>query len=151
MHILKRRDWFPIVATDLFSGLLCAVIVFDAVSPKAEYSSRYPAAMTLTYSRIKGLACGPPYSVVLSFEDADGHPQSSFDATSNVASKADQCVETLYFRDLPGDGSLTNPRVLIVEYPAPTAGPTNVYVETPSGVRLSFSCLKATSYCEVRK
>jgi hypothetical protein len=30
----RKRDWFPIVATDLFCGALCAVIILDAVTPK---------------------------------------------------------------------------------------------------------------------
>jgi hypothetical protein len=51
------RDWFSIVATDVFCGLLCAVIVFDATSRKLPYFSAQPAAVNISYDTDRTADC----------------------------------------------------------------------------------------------
>jgi hypothetical protein len=51
--VLRRRkpDWFAVVATDLFCGVLAAVIILDAVAPKEESGAGSEILLTLTYKQ----------------------------------------------------------------------------------------------------
>jgi hypothetical protein len=49
MRRLRKSDWFSIVATDLFCGALCAVIILDAVSKKAPTLNDGPGRVSLSF------------------------------------------------------------------------------------------------------
>jgi len=49
MRKRRKADWFSIVATDLFCGALCAVIILDAVSQKAPSLIDGPGPLTLSF------------------------------------------------------------------------------------------------------
>lgn len=70
-----KRDWFPVVATDLFCGVLAAVIILDAVAPKEVSTAGTAVLLTLTYESAPPQNGEPPNtcrkeSVVFRFRDA---------------------------------------------------------------------------------
>lgn len=49
MKIVRRADWFSVVATDLFCGALGALIIFDAATPKNPKATEGPGFVVMSY------------------------------------------------------------------------------------------------------
>lgn len=49
MRSARKSDWFSVVATDLFCGALCAVIILDATSPRQIAMTYGPGAVTMWF------------------------------------------------------------------------------------------------------
>ena len=49
MRRRRKSDWFSIVATDLFCGALCAVIILDAVSKRAPSMIEGPGGVVVSF------------------------------------------------------------------------------------------------------
>jgi hypothetical protein len=57
MRGVRKGDWFSVVATDLFCGALCAVIILDAVSPRGTVLTEGPQQFRMSFTRPAGSRC----------------------------------------------------------------------------------------------
>jgi hypothetical protein len=123
MLMKRRRDWFPIVATDLFCGVLCAVIILDAVSPKEIGSPGRTLLIDIAFPDKANL--GQAYAnrcaddlgrVVFSFLD-NGNPISTIAGgdTQGVMT-GDTCHLQAFFPSVHYEKALDNPSITIAEY-----------------------------------
>lgn len=119
----RRRDWFPIVATDLFCGVLCAVIILDAVSPKEIGSPGRTLLIDIAFPDKSDL--GPAYAnrcagdlgrVVFSFLD-NGNPTSTIaGGDTQGAMMGDKCHLQAFFPSVHYEKGLDSPRITVAEY-----------------------------------
>lgn len=142
----SRRDWFPIVATDLFCGVLGAVIILDAVAPKEIGAAGEVALVEVSYQKQQKDDCTSS-GVIFTFEDNTGHMFNSLDDGNSIGMQVgDKCVMQALFPDVVIDGPLQHPAVLVTEYATVTA--PQVEIRGPGFPTLQ--CFPASPECPVR-
>lgn len=98
MRRRRKSDWFAIVATDLFCGALCAVIILDAVSRKAPSLIDGPGRLSLSYQVPAGKPCSS-FLVLALIDTAAGEYLVS---TIRAANNGGHCVTVEDVPDLTG-------------------------------------------------
>ena len=97
MRRRRKSDWFAIVATDLFCGALCAVIILDAVSKRAPSAIDGPGRLTLSHDR-PDAGCSSVL-IVARLDSASGYHLL---ATTGSVAVGGQCVADYDLPDLTG-------------------------------------------------
>lgn len=145
MLIRRRRDWFPIVASDLFCGALAAVIIMDAVSPKEPAIAEETAMFELTYPR--GTSdCSDPHQLALSFLDGSNKRFNTLSRANAVNGAVDHnCVLQVLIEGVSAEGEIQEPKVLILEGPQ-GADLKSVRVRTP---RSPITCEELSTTCPI--
>jgi hypothetical protein len=70
--VRRRRIWFSIVATDMFSGAFAAIVLVDAVTPKQILRPILNEPVELSYEKSNKYACPADGSaIVFSFRDGN--------------------------------------------------------------------------------
>ena len=145
MRIRRRRDWFSIVATDLFCGLLAAVIIFDAVSPKETFSGSLPLFLTVRYDKPAAHSCDSTSSVVIAFTVA-GQRFSTLDGLPAIAStNGSTCVLRYLFHTSVLSPRIEAPKVLISEM---NGTPRSVSLNVLGSNQFKFVCTPEPSLCQ---
>jgi hypothetical protein len=149
----RRRDWFPIVATDLFCGVLAAVIIFDAVSPREVSSAGKIAYMEITFPDKAGVGvdyadrCRDIGRVVFSFKN-DSKPVNTLIGGRTDGNQAnDVCRLQALFTEIHFDRELENPSVIVAEYPG-DLGRLEVTVAVPG--QDTIVCRQNSPKCPLR-
>lgn len=93
----RKRDWFPIVATDLFCGTLAAVILLDAVSPKITGSVGEIAFIELVSKAANGDDCTDIGRIIFFFIDAGDRLNTKDHGNSLGAKVGEDCVVQAFF------------------------------------------------------
>jgi hypothetical protein len=109
----KRRDWFSIVATDLFCGALAAVIILDAVSPKEVLASQVPILITVRYEKQRADQCGQIAAVTMGFELANRRFTSLDDLAAIPSDTGNACVLRYLFHTTQRLTQVTNPQIIV--------------------------------------
>ncbi|NEH61403.1 hypothetical protein [Rhizobium ruizarguesonis] len=145
MLIRRRRDWFPIVASDLFCGALAAVIIMDAVAPKEPAIAEETAMFELAYARGAD-DCDDPHQVALSFVDGSNKAFNTLSGANAVNGAVDdKCVLQVLIEGVSAEGDLQELQVLILESPQ-GAAVKSVLVRTP---RLPITCEESSTICPI--
>jgi hypothetical protein len=110
----NRRDWFPIVATDMFCSLLAAVIILDAVSPKEIADAGRTIYVRLEYKKDQTKLCDRG-RIVLSFFDDGGSPYSTLDEGQAIDG-GEICIVEAWFPDAQLEHGPTDAVLLVAEY-----------------------------------
>lgn len=116
----QRRDWFPIVATDLFCGVLAAVIILDAVAPKEQSSAGSEVLLTLTYKNAprqnsEGANNCHAEGVVFHFRDAsDDHSTLLPGTTASLVN--DTCRVEAFLPDVNTDEPFSDTVLVVAQY-----------------------------------
>jgi hypothetical protein len=116
----RKRDWFPVVATDLFCGVLAAVIILDAVAPKEASSQGGEALLTITYKRgdppFRGSVneCSPG-SVVFRFRD-ETKSHSTLDTSAQGSAIDETCRVDAFFSDVNFVDGIKEPLIVVAEF-----------------------------------
>lgn len=114
--MLKRNksDWFAVVATDLFCGVLAAVIILDAVAPKEVSSSSSEVMLIMTYASSAN-ACGKN-DVVFQFRDASSAHNTLENDLTTAALIDGKCRLEAFFPEVNLTEGVKDPLVLVAEY-----------------------------------
>jgi len=142
----RRRDWFPIVATDLFCNVLAAVIILDAVSSKEIGVAGAPVFMQVLYPKSRSDVC-ENMGVVFAFDDSSGAMLNTIDGGNAAGEEVDgNCVIQVLFPDVVFQGTLNNPRALVTEFAG--QGLPKVFVSGPGFG--DIQCEAGSTLCPVR-
>lgn len=144
--MLKRRrsDWFSIVATDLFCGVLAAVIILDAVSPKEIVGVNEPTALVLQFNRSPQWRCAQDTAMFVSIR-SNGQWKSSLDSPSpSVTETAAACMYRFLIEADGASVNLREARVLIGQLPALS---TRVKLRLIGAGSVEFVCDGDTGRC----
>jgi len=115
MLVRRRYDWFPVVATDMFCGLLGAVIILDAVSPRSEASPGKSETVLITYAHGVGVRCDSD-SVVFALDDEDNVTHSTIGNHDAAASmEGGMCIVQASLDDIRPGSKRLHPRVIVAE------------------------------------
>lgn len=140
----KRSDWFSIVATDLFCGVLAAVIILDAVSPKDVAAAHEPMLVALDFERRATLRCARDTTIFLALH-INGRLVSSIDGPDpSVTETANRCVYRYLFKADPASLRLSESRVVIGQYPGIR---TNVRLRSSGAGTVEFQCDGSLGKC----
>lgn len=120
MLVLRKRDWFSVVATDLFCGVLAAVIILDAVTPKEASSAGSEVLLTLVYKSASRQPGEPPNTcqvnnVVFQFRDA-ATTYNTLDAISTASLVDGNCRVEAFFPDVNVEQDMSNTVVVVAQY-----------------------------------
>lgn len=118
----RRRDWFPIVATDLFCGVLAAVIILDAVSPREVSGAAQVVYMEIAFPDRTGLSgygdrCQDVGRVVFSFMNDSKRVNTLIEGGTDGKLTDGICRLQSLFPAIHFDREFERPSVLIAEYP----------------------------------
>ena len=122
--MVARRDWFTIVATDLFAGCFAAVVIIDSVTPKEIAAAPQPMFFEMSYpAKTSKVPCGANKSAVaLSFQDDSKRLDTINNGNFSGSRRGNMCVVTGVFQDVELSSPPSDARVLLVEKdPDPTA------------------------------
>lgn len=112
----RKREWFPIVATDLFCGLLGAVIVLNAVSPHEHGRVGDVVFLKIAYPKGPKDNCSDASAVVFAFTDAKGDRLSSLEGSPQSNPVEGQCVVQSILPQVILNGPPTDPSAITAEY-----------------------------------
>jgi hypothetical protein len=147
MRIRRRRDWFSIVATDLFCGVLAAVIIFDAVSPKESFSGGVPLLLTVRYDKPANHSCDSKNSVAIAFTVAGQRFSSVSGLPSIPGTNGSTCVLNYLFQTAKESPHIDDAKLLILEM---NGTPRFASIQLLGGSPISFVCSPESSLCHIR-
>jgi hypothetical protein len=117
--VRQRKDWFPIVATDLFCGILAAVIILDAVEPKEVGAFGKTILVEISYPN-KGTRaakdCADYGRIVFLFKDGAGWANTLTGGSTNGTQVGDECHLQSFFPDVHFEETLVEPSVFVTEF-----------------------------------
>jgi hypothetical protein len=149
---ITRKDWFPIVATDLFCGLLAAVIIFDAVSPREVSTAGQDILVEFSYPNAIGpnsaAACEDDKSrLIFSFVSESTRRSTAADANLKADQEGGLCRVQAAFSDVHFDRELEDPLMLITESRVDLSN--NKIVVTVSGLS-DITCSRSSTECPLK-
>ena len=140
----RSRDWFSIVATDLFCGILCAVIILDATTERAITRAAKDSIFTMTYAAVMGDRCGGG-DVIFAF-DVGGETRYSTEARVPEATMgAGECVVSVFMPSIQEGEGIENPRIIVTAAAEPFTASVHLH---PLG---SFECQSSSGKCESKQ
>lgn len=115
--MVARRDWFTIVATDLFAGCFAAVVIIDSVTPKEIAAAPQPMLFEMSYpAKTSKVPCGAnKAAVALSFQDDSKRLDTINNGNFTGSRRGNMCVVTGVFQDVELSSPPSDARVLLVE------------------------------------
>lgn len=117
MSVRRKQDWFPIVATDLFCGILSAVIILDAATPKQSSSVGELAFVEIRHRAFNPKDdCKDVGRVVFTFVDINERLSTLAGAPSGENIDG-ECVVQATLPQVVSDGAVEDPFLLIAEGP----------------------------------
>ena len=148
----RRRDWFPIVATDLFCGVLAAVIILDAVSPREVSGAGRVVYMEIAFPDQSDLGlrytdrCQDVGRVVFSFMNDSKRVNTLVAGGTDGKQTGGICRLQALFPAVHFEEELEQPSVLFTEYPGDIDA-VEVTVTVP-GLR-TLICKRRSDKCPV--
>lgn len=142
--MVARRDWFTIVATDLFAGSFAAILIIDSVTPKELAGVGELELIEIEYDAPAGsfVDCDDPGAVVFSFEDDTGERFNTLDQGGFAASRnGTRCKVLGVIGNVALTGPPENPRALVVEFDPSVTGGQPQEIDVTVGGRYQFKCL----------
>jgi hypothetical protein len=143
MRRIKRKDWFPIVATDLFCGALAAVIIIDAVTPKESGASPSPHLAVLEYKKDSRASCADTSALVFAFS-ANGKRYSTAEGLTPAWGDLGSKCQLKFLLTSALSRTLRDPELLVAQYPG---SPGTVSVRIIGFRPLVFDCTAEHSRC----
>ncbi len=115
--MVARRDWFTIVATDLFAGCFAAVVIIDSVTPKEIAAAPQSMLFEMSYpSKTTLVPCGANRAAVgLSFRDDTERLDTINDGNFSGSRRGGRCVIIGVFQGVKLTSPPTDARLLVVE------------------------------------
>jgi hypothetical protein len=138
------------VATDLFCGVLAAVIILDAVAPKEQASAGSEVLLTLTYKNAPRQASEPLNNcrvgnVVFHFRDASAD-HSTLGSATTASLVTGECRVEAFLPDVNVQEGFSDTILVVAQY----AGDLTEAVVSMTGLPSEIKCRKdGTTECRI--